>query len=190
VRLITRPLDRALGYGARVDPEIRPARAADVERLGAIHVLAWQAAYRGVMPDAYLDGLDPADRAATWRRLLEAEPSGRHLDIVLDTDGVAGFAAYGPAGDEEPGTGELYSINLDPASWGHGLGSALLEHVRSALCDDGFGQAVLWVEPANARARAVYERAGWSPDGGARRETVMGATVDEVRYRIDLGPGS
>jgi len=32
--------------------EIRDARADDVGELGRVHVRAWQAAYRGVMPDA------------------------------------------------------------------------------------------------------------------------------------------
>ena len=168
---------------------IRPAQPSDVERIGAIHVRAWQATYRGVMPDAFLDGLDATDREAMWRRFLEADPPRQHLDVVIGADGgVAGFSSYGPASDGEPGAGELYAINLDPAAWGHGLGGALLDHVASTLRGASFGQAVLWVEPSNARARAVYERHGWSPDGAARRADVMGATVDEVRYRIELGP--
>jgi ribosomal protein S18 acetylase RimI-like enzyme len=172
-----------------MDRVIRPARPSDVERLGAIHVLAWQATYRGVMPDAFLDGLDADDRAGMWRRFLEAEPEGQHLDVVLDAArNVAGFSSYGPANDGEAGTGELYAINLDPAAWGHGLGGALLDHVAGRLRDHDFGEAVLWVEPSNARARAMYERHGWTPDGAARRATVMGATVDEVRYRIALDP--
>jgi ribosomal protein S18 acetylase RimI-like enzyme len=147
-----------------MDPVIRPAQPSDVDRIGTIHVLAWQAAYRDVMPDAYLDGLDPADRAGMWRRFLEAEPPGQHLDVVLDAGGgVAGFASYGPANDGEAGTGELYAINLDPAAWGHGLGGALLDHVAAALRDHEFGQAVLWVEPSNARARAVYNGTAGHP---------------------------
>jgi ribosomal protein S18 acetylase RimI-like enzyme len=96
---------------------------------------------------------------------------------VLDAaSGVAGFASYGPANDGEQGTGELYSINLHPESWGHGLGSTLVVHVAATLRDLGFGQAVLWVEPSNARACAVL-RAGWWPDGAARHDMVMGTPV-------------
>jgi hypothetical protein len=81
-------------YGAPVDPVIRPARPADIERIGAVHVLAWQAAYRDVISDAFLDGLDPADRAGMWGRLLAAEPPGQHLDVVLDAGGtIAGFTS-------------------------------------------------------------------------------------------------
>ena len=170
---------------------IRPATAADTDRLGAIHVLAWQAAYRGVMPDAYLDALEPAQRAAMWRQFVDRPPAGRHLDVVTTgppDDDLAGFACYGPAGDTAPDTGELYAVNLDPARWGRGLGTALVGHVADRLRDDGFTDAVLWVVPANTRARAVYERLGWCADGGAQTDSVLDATVEEIRYRTRLRP--
>ena len=43
---------------------VRHARAGDAPDLGLVHVRAWQAAYRGQMPDDYLDGLRPEERAA------------------------------------------------------------------------------------------------------------------------------
>lgn len=55
---------------------IRPATLADTDGIGLAHVRSWQSAYRGKMPQDYLDGLDPAVRAETWRRIM-ARPS-RH----------------------------------------------------------------------------------------------------------------
>jgi hypothetical protein len=46
---------------------IRSAVAGDADAMGLLHVRAWQSAYRGVMPDAYLDGLEPEERVAMWR---------------------------------------------------------------------------------------------------------------------------
>ena len=51
---------------------IRPMTMADTSTVGEVHVRAWQAAYRGVMPDEYLNGLRPEDRAEMWRRGIEA----------------------------------------------------------------------------------------------------------------------
>ena len=45
---------------------VRPATVADAPAMGRLVVRAWQAAYRGHMPDDYLDGLRPEDRAAYW----------------------------------------------------------------------------------------------------------------------------
>lgn len=167
--------------------EIRPARPDDAARIGEIHVRAWQGAYRGMMPDAYLDGLDVAERGAMWQRAMASTIPGSHLDVVVDDSGaVAGFAGSGPDRDGAPATGELYAINLDPPSWGHGLGGALVRHVVERLGTDGFAEAVLWVVSGNERARAVYERLGWTPDAAIRTRDMRGATVEEVRYRRSL----
>ena len=71
---------------------IRDALAADVDRLGLVHVRAWQAAYRGVMPDAYPDGLEVGDRVAMWARFLEVPQPARRLLVVTVDDRVVGFA--------------------------------------------------------------------------------------------------
>ena len=136
---------------------VRRATVADAPAMGRLHVRAWQAAYRGHMPDEYLDGLRATERAAGWERSLGRErPRGAVL--VAEQDGeVVGFAALGPSPDPE-GAGELFSINVDPDHWGTGAGRALLEAAQD-------------------------ERAGWTCDGTERTVDALGATVPEVRYR-------
>jgi ribosomal protein S18 acetylase RimI-like enzyme len=161
---------------------VRPATAADAPAMGRLVVRAWQAAYRGLMPDAYLDGLRAEDRAAYWDGALRREDL-RGVVLVAERDGeVVGFAAAGPSPDPE-GAGELFAINVDPAHWGTGAGRALLEAAQDELARLGFAETVLWVLPANARARRFYERAGWVSDGTEQTVDAFGVTVPEVRYR-------
>jgi ribosomal protein S18 acetylase RimI-like enzyme len=161
---------------------VRPATVADAPAMGRLHVRAWQAAYRGHMPDDYLDGLRADERAAGWERALGRErPRGAVL-VAERAGEVVGFAALGPSPDPE-GAGELFSINVDPNHWGTGAGRALLEAAQEELARLGFAETVLWVLPANARARRFYERAGWASDGTERTVDVLGVTVGEVRYR-------
>jgi ribosomal protein S18 acetylase RimI-like enzyme len=162
---------------------IRCAQLGDAERIGAIQVRAWQAAYRGVMPDAYLDELDADDRAAYWRRQVSAFMPGRRLEVIVD-DWVVGFAAAGPENDgRAAGIGELYAINVDPQMWGRGFGRALLRHMTAELAGLGYQQAVLWVVPQNDRARRFYESEGWRNDHLRRDDEVFGVVVPEMRYR-------
>jgi GNAT superfamily N-acetyltransferase len=111
--------------------------------------------------------------------------------VVADGDGsLLGFAAFGPARDEDqdPGqTGEVMAIYVLPGAWGQGWGRRLMAAAVTSLAGSGFGRAVLWVLDANERARRFYRAAGWAPDGAARRDTIGGAQVTEVRYRKDLG---
>jgi ribosomal protein S18 acetylase RimI-like enzyme len=161
---------------------VRPATAADAPAMGRLVVRAWQAAYRGQMPDAYLDWLRAEDRAAYWDGALRREDL-RGVVLVAERDGeVVGFAAAGPSPDPE-GAGELFAINLDPDHWGAGAGRALLEAAQAELGRMGFAESVLWVLPGNARARRFYEIAGWVADGTERTSEVFGVTVPEVRYR-------
>lgn len=164
---------------------VRVAGVEDAAAIGRAHVRAWQAAYRGQMPDEYLDGLRAAGRAEVWARELAR---GRRDAPVLaaDLDGrLVGLATVGAA-EEPAGCGELYALNVDPDHWVVGVGWALLDAACAALAGLGYRQAVLWVLPGNDRARRLYARGGWQPDGARRTQEVLGVVRDEVRYRRRL----
>ncbi len=172
---------------------IRPARVDDADAVGEIHVRAWQTAYRGMMPDDYLDSLQAEDHATRWREHLVAPRSEAELLVLVDDHRVVGFASVGPPLDSDapPDVGQLYAINLDPDVWGRGLGRALLSFATDRLRELGYVEAVLWVVPDNQRARRLYESAGWSDDGLRRDDEVFGVVVPEMRYRrLLVGPTS
>jgi GNAT superfamily N-acetyltransferase len=170
-----------------VEPTVREPVVTDADALGAIHVRAWQAAYRnGLMPDDYLDALSAAERAEMWRTALSTPPRTGVTRLVAEVDAkVVGFALVGP--DTDDGAfGELYALNVDPDRWGLGAGASLLAAGVDALRSAGFHHAVLWVHPGNDRARAFYAAHGWIDDGRARPQEVLGVEVPEVRMSIDL----
>lgn len=174
---------------AVVAPVIREPTVDDADALGRTHVRAWQAAYQGgLMPDDYLDALDESERAQMWRSSLQNPARPRSTRLVGETASgtVAGFILVGPAdGDAQAEVGE-YSINVDPDEWGSGLGADLLERGVAALSQWGFTSAVLWVHPANARARRFYAARGWVNDEVERQQSVLGVEVPEVRYSLDI----
>jgi L-amino acid N-acyltransferase YncA len=166
---------------------VRPARPADATAIGAVHVRAWQAAYRGVMPDEYLDSLSADERAEMWRDRIARDDLAPLL--VAETEGVVvGFAAFGRErpSPEQRDAGELGAINIDPDHWGKGIGRSLLRQVTVALWTLGYREAILWVVPQNVRARSLYESEGWRADGAVGSDEVLGVTVTEMRYRTEL----
>lgn len=172
-------------------PHIRPAGLADAVQIARVHVRSWQAAYRGMMPQDFLDGLDPAYRAERWRSALaDADPTRRGLLVATPGSGdIIGFASFGPSrdSDTEPQvTGEVYAIYADPDAWGTGAGRALMAGVVAQLARMGYTDAVLWVLEANDRARRFYTLAGWVEDGARRIDDSYGFDVAEVRYRRAL----
>jgi GNAT superfamily N-acetyltransferase len=165
---------------------IRDASVADADAMGHLHVRAWQHAYRGVMPDEYLDALQPGERVEMWRERIARADLPPILVAAVGSE-VVGFAALGAEqSGTSPGCGELYAINLDPEQWGQGIGRVLLQRVHDTLVALGYEEAVLWVVPENLRARALYESEGWVADGGVSTEELLGVTVTDIRYRKPL----
>jgi hypothetical protein len=92
-----------------VEHVIRNASIDDADAIGAVVVRAWQAAYRGIMPDAFLDGLRAEQRAAMWQRVLADLGPDRWVRVLTVGDELVGFTSCGPesadVSDGETGTG-------------------------------------------------------------------------------------
>ena len=154
-----------------MDLVIRPAEPSDADAIAIAHTVAWQVAYRGVVPDDVLDS--PASleaRRAGWARSL-ARPRGQRADpddrtYVPEVDGqVVGFGHVGLHRPDEGaervvGLGELYGFYVHPDWWGTGVAEPLIEACHEEL-DRRFDSAMLWVLRENPRARRFYEREGW-----------------------------
>ncbi|MFF0749210.1 GNAT family N-acetyltransferase [Streptomyces sp. NPDC004267] len=164
---------------------IRIAGASDATALATVHVRSWQAAYRGLVPAAYLDGLDVAERAAVWRDRLSSADAPTVLVATSEAGTVRAFASFRawPGGELDPAvTAELSALYAAPEVWGRGVGRALLGATVAAMGAAGFREAALWVLEGNGRARAFYEAAGWLPDGMSAVEETGGLPLRELRY--------
>lgn len=162
-------------------PTIRQAVEDDANGVATVHVTSWQTAYRGLIPDAWLDQLSLGDRAERWRQLLSNPVDGR--TIVAERDGqILGWASFGPGRDPEQGDeGELWGLYVLPSVASTGVGHALITAAESALLDEGFSSAYLWVLDHNDRAANFYERHGWLADGTHKRDERGSLTLIEWR---------
>jgi GNAT superfamily N-acetyltransferase len=154
---------------------IRPAGPQDARAIAELEVRAWRWAYVDVVAEEQMITVE--DRVARWE--------GRPLDgaFVAEVEGrVVGVVQVGPDPDE-PSTGLLRGLHVEPAAQGAGVGTALYEHALGELRRAGFAAARLWVFDANGHARGFYERRGWAPDGATR----VAAEAPELRYRQNLG---
>jgi len=169
-------------------PSVRRARLEDAVAVGRIHTRAWKSAYRGILPDTYLDGLDEGDRIRKRREWLEQPPEGVETWVIETGSRIDGFAVSGPARNRREGkrVAEVYAIYLSPERIGHGLGRLLFEYVLAALAADGFTSAVLWVLEANTATHRFYERATFARDGGRSVYTTEGFSLPVVRFRRSL----
>jgi L-amino acid N-acyltransferase YncA len=136
---------------------IRAAREGDADAISHVHVQSWRTTYTGVVPAAYLAGLDETERAALWREWLT-----RDIQVfVAEVDGeIVGFVSGGslrePLQDYDA---ELFAIYLLKQAQGRGIGTALLRALAESLNGKGFHSMAVWVLESNAYSH-FYERSG------------------------------
>ena len=157
---------------------IRRATMADAEEIAHVHVTSWQTTYAGIVPDAYLAGLDETLRVKLWREWL----SGETLILVAERNGqVVGFAHAGKIREAvETCDAELYSLYLVREAQGRGFGSALMKRMATELDALGFKAMAVWVLERN-RSREFYEKCGGRLANSKVIE-IGGARLMEVAY--------
>ncbi|MGI5230314.1 N-acetyltransferase family protein [Actinoallomurus sp. CA-142502] len=157
----------------------REAVAGDLPAMADIFVAAWRSGYRGVVPDEVIDALDADTVAADLAARLD-DPGLTTVLAVGAGGRPVGFVRYGDDADH-PGEGYLAALYVHPAASGAGVGRGLLGRAIDAMP----GVDVrLWVFEDNDRARALYERAGFRPEGA--RLTDPRWRTPQARY---LRPG-
>jgi GNAT superfamily N-acetyltransferase len=167
--------------------QMRVAEPSDAEAIAVVHVEAWRWAYRGLVPDAFLDSLSVDARRRLWEGALESDESPQRV-LVWDeaplgapTD-VRGFVSYGPARDPKSDAAEIYAIYVTERDAGRGIGTALHDEALHALREAGYDRALVWLLEINERGRAFYARHGWAPDGASEQRPFG----DEERVEIRL----
>jgi GNAT superfamily N-acetyltransferase len=164
------------------DSSVRPAGAADLQAIGAVHARAWRSAYSSLLPAEVLDALDPAALAEAWRPAVTAPPSpGHRVLVACSGPTVVAFAAVEP-------DGELVTLLVDPVHQRRGHGSRLLNAVADLLREDGVAGLAAWSPAADGPRLAFLASAGFGPDGSQRELGLPDrtSTVREVRLVAGL----
>jgi len=97
--------------------QIRPAKESDIPGLAETHIAAWQAAYRGLMPDAVIDAQTLDNRTAGWTKTL-TDASRGNLACLID-DRIVGFSSFCKSRDQDANSGEaeLVAMYVHPEFW-------------------------------------------------------------------------
>ncbi len=168
--------------------QIRLTKSSDAGGIAKVHVETWRYAYRGLIPDSYLNSLSIQKRTKGWKKYLK-NLTAKVFPLVAVIDGeVVGWCTIGKSRDDDADndTGELYGISVHRDHMGKGVGSKLMEKGLKILKDKGYKKATLWVLDTNENTRKWYESKMWKLDGTEKIEQRDGFDLHEIRYLINL----
>jgi GNAT superfamily N-acetyltransferase len=142
---------------------LRVATPADAAAIAAVRIESWHASYRGMIPDAYLEGMKLEDSTAHWNTILTAGKDNIAVYVAECDDQIIGFASAMILPEAKLGCdAELTAIYLQPALQRSGIGVRMVQKLaRFCLANNAQGMLV-WVISGNQPARRFYEKLGAS----------------------------
>ncbi len=161
---------------------IRQPTLDDAFEIARVHAESWQTAYRGIVPDEFLDSIEVDVWAERHRRNMAEDPAGLVSYVAVIESEIVGWALGGPNREEYLDyAGELFTIYLLPGHLRRGIGRKLIAVVAESLLGLGFESMLVWVLAENWPARKFYEAQG-GIYLGEQAITIGGASLKEVSY--------
>ena len=137
----------------------RDAVAGDWAAIADLHIASWRSAYRGILPETYLDDTIFEERRAYWRPAL-GRPGRDDLVIVaargLELSGVMAVRLGADRGYDAT----IENLHVRPDLRGGGLGRRLIAAAAERLMAARVSTICLWVFDGNESAIRFYERLG------------------------------
>ncbi len=154
-----------------------------------MHVDTWRIAYRGIVPDDYLESLSYDESERLWQDVITSGDGC--VFVAEDTGGIFGFASGGPrerfSRELREYEGELQTVYVLPSHKGAGAGRRLVGAVARQFVGQGINSMLLWAFAENRAARGFYESLGGVPVAEDGFE-LDGAWLSETAYGWkDLG---
>ena len=143
--------------------KIRTAGVQDLETVSRIHALSWKTAYRGILPDDFLNQLSYRRWVAPLKDMME---QGLEIRVIEEEEKPFGCITFSAARDQAfAGWGEIVSFHLLLEARGKGYGRLLIQDAVRQLKEKGYSKIYLWVLEKNERARRFYEKNGFTWNG-------------------------
>ena len=137
----------------------RDAVPEDWAAIADLHIASWRSAYRGILPETYLDDTIFEERRAFWRSALAGQ-RGDDLVIVatrgLELNGVMAVRLGADRGYDAT----IENLHVRPDLRGGGLGRRLIAAAAERLMAAAVSTICLWVFDRNESAIRFYEGLG------------------------------
>jgi ribosomal protein S18 acetylase RimI-like enzyme len=167
------------------DWSVRPARPADLDAMVRLQISTWRDDYAGWLgPDFF----DAAFAHHVRERLTGFLAAGEPLRRTLVAERGGDFGGYVACGAARSHPGEVFSMYVERALRGRGLGAGLLAHAWDELAQRSLTPVTICVLARNEGALRFYQRLG-AVETGRGWFDLNGRRLDEVELLLQARPG-
>ena len=125
----------------------------DRKEVSRIYEESWKYAYRGMIPQDYLDSIPKGK----WVKNL-GNPEWQTM-LCIENDKCIGVSSFCKSRFKQyPNSGEIISIYFLPDYIGKGYGKKLIKAVLGELKKQGYKEVFLWTLEMNNNAIQFYEK--------------------------------
>ena len=151
----------------------------DLLEISSVYENSWKYAYKGIIPQEYLDSI----LEGRWAKSITR--AGMNNLVVTENERIIGTAGFCKSRwDKWSDFGEIVSIYFLPEFIGKGYGTQLLAGCVEELKKMGFNKILLWVLVDNIRARKFYEKNGFICMDEFLDDNIGGKDLREVMYTL------
>ena len=113
--------------------EFRKGKIQDARSIASLLVKSWRENYHGFLPNTYLDNLSIEKQTMRHESFLK---SGIRYLIAENNSGIIAFCSFGKNRNSSfEASMELYTIYVDNAYQGQGIGKQLLSQILYSMCE-------------------------------------------------------
>lgn len=165
--------------------EIKKATLKDVGIISNIYALSWKSAYKGMVPQRYLDELRDDNWVLSFKNWI-----GNNIltaQIIFENEKPVGCIAYGKARDIKfDNWGEIVSIYILPGHLRKSYGQKLLQAAIIDMKETGYENCYLWVLKENISAQKFYAANGFISSKDQCTCEIMQKKLVDIRYILKL----
>ena len=161
--------------------QIRKARPSDAEAIARVYIDAWQDTYPALLPSRLLLTMTREGQTQRWRNAITIAARESVYVAQEESGDIVAMTSFGRSRDSGFSfDSEIYTLYVDPALTGMGIGRALLQGAFGALSEQKHESCIIWAHAKNP-ARFFYEAVGGKLVA-ERTTNMMGIPVPEVAF--------
>ena len=167
--------------------KIRKALQEDAKDYALCHIYCWQTAYKGIVPDDFLENMlvEKEKYIERYKNNLTEPGDCKYYCVIYEEKMIGFITIYKGFNENNFEVGEIWAIYLIEEYRNKNYGKEMLKFAITELKRFDLKEISLWVFEKNIRARKFYESNNFKFDNIKREVERYGKPLTQLRYVLN-----